>query len=117
MNMRELPTPNATTPNLAIGLLGVGSFVVAVACLTGATLVAQGAPRYKVDADWPARPQNNTIWILNRQDGTVLGRIGSTGNWAGQFHGLHMIATDSKGNIYTGEVQAGERVQKFVPAN
>lgn len=61
--------------------------------------------------------QNNTIWILNRQDGKVLGRIGSTGNWAGQFHGLHMIATDSKGNIYTGEVQAGERVQKFVPVN
>ena len=61
--------------------------------------------------------QNNTIWILNRQDGKVLSRIGSTGNWAGQFHGLHMIATDSKGNIYTGEVQAGERVQKFVPVN
>ncbi len=61
--------------------------------------------------------QNNTIWILNRQDGTILGRIGSTGNWAGQFHGLHMIATDSKGNIYTGEVQAGERVQKFVQVN
>lgn len=61
--------------------------------------------------------QNNTIWILDRQDGSVLGRIGSTGNYAGQFHGLHMIATDSKGNIYTGEVQAGERVQKFVPLN
>jgi len=59
--------------------------------------------------------QNNTIWILNRQDGKLLSRIGSTGNWAGQFHGLHMIATDSKGNIFTGEVQAGERVQKFVP--
>jgi len=37
--------------------------------------------------------------------------------YAGQFHGLHMIATDSKGNIYTGEVQAGERVQRFVPVN
>lgn len=61
--------------------------------------------------------QNNTIWILNRADGKLLGRIGSTGNWAGQFHGLHMIATDSKGNIYTGEVQAGERVQRFVPVN
>ena len=61
--------------------------------------------------------QNNTIWILNRTDGKLLGRIGSTGNWAGQFHGLHMIATDSKGNIYTGEVQAGERVQRFVPVN
>jgi len=58
---------------------------------------------------------NNTIWILNREDGKVLGRIGSAGDYGGQFHGLHMIATDSKGNIYTGEVQAGERVQKFVP--
>jgi sugar lactone lactonase YvrE len=59
--------------------------------------------------------QNNTIWILDRDDGKVLGRIGSPGNNGGQFHGLHMIATDSRGNIYTGEVQAGERVQRFVP--
>ncbi len=58
---------------------------------------------------------NNTVWILNREDGKVLGRIGSAGNYGGQFHGLHMIASDSKGNIYTGEVQAGERVQRFVP--
>ncbi len=58
---------------------------------------------------------NNTVWILNREDGKVLGRIGSAGDFGGQFHGLHMIATDSKGNIYTGEVQAGERVQRFVP--
>jgi hypothetical protein len=28
---------------------------------------------------------------------------------------VHIIAVDSKGNIYTGEVFAGERVQKFVP--
>jgi DNA-binding beta-propeller fold protein YncE len=61
--------------------------------------------------------QNNTIWILNRADGTSVGRIGSAGNNGGQFHGLHMIATDSRGNIYTGEVQAGERVQRFVPVN
>jgi hypothetical protein len=26
-----------------------------------------------------------------------------------------MIAVDSKGDIYTGEVFAGERVQRFVP--
>ena len=57
---------------------------------------------------------NNTIWILNREDGKLLGRIGSAGDNGGQFHGLHMIATDSRGNIYTGEVQAGERVQRFV---
>jgi len=33
----------------------------------------------------------------------------------GQFMGLHMIAVDSKGSIYTGEVSNGERVQRFVP--
>jgi len=33
-----------------------------------------------------------------------------------QWFGLHTIALDSKGNIYTGEVFAGERVQRFVPA-
>src|SRR5579872_1887364 len=33
---------------------------------------------------------NNTIWILNREDGKVLGRIGSAGDYGGQFHGLHM---------------------------
>ena len=61
--------------------------------------------------------QNNTIWILNREDGKSVGRVGSAGNNGGQFHGLHLIATDSRGNIYTGEVQAGERVQRFVPIN
>ncbi|HZP33477.1 MAG TPA: hypothetical protein VFB23_08970 [Candidatus Acidoferrales bacterium] len=57
---------------------------------------------------------NNTVWILNREDGKVLGRVGSPGNSGGQFHGLHMLSVDSKGNIYTGEVQAGERVQRFL---
>ena len=61
--------------------------------------------------------QNNKIWFLNREDGKVVGSMGSMGNNGGQFHGLHMIATDSRGNIYTGEVQAGERVQRFVPQN
>ena len=58
---------------------------------------------------------NNHIWFLNREDGKVVGQIGSMGQNAGQFYGLHMIATDSKGNIYTGEVFGGERVQRFVP--
>ena len=58
---------------------------------------------------------NNHIWFLNRGDGKVVGQMGSMGENGGQFFGLHMIATDSKGNIYTGEVFAGERVQRFVP--
>ena len=61
--------------------------------------------------------KNNTIWFLNREDGKIAGRLGSMGESGGQFFGLHMIATDSKGLIYTGEVFAGERVQRFVPAD
>ena len=43
------------------------------------------------------------------------GHPGEHGPKRGQFFGLHMDAMDSKGVIYTGEVFAGERVQKFVP--
>jgi hypothetical protein len=58
---------------------------------------------------------NNHIWFLNREDGKVVGQMGSMGESGGQFFGLHMIAVDSKGNIYTGEVFQGERAQRFVP--
>ena len=58
---------------------------------------------------------NNHIWFLNRDDGKVVGQMGSMGENGGQFFGLHMIAVDSKGVIYTGEVFNGERVQRFVP--
>jgi DNA-binding beta-propeller fold protein YncE len=60
---------------------------------------------------------NNRIWFLNREDGKLVGQMGSMGENGGQWFGLHMIAVDSQGNIYTGEVFAGERVQRFVPAD
>ena len=58
---------------------------------------------------------NNHIWFLNREDGKILGQMGTMGENGGQFFGLHMIGVDSKGVIYTGEVFAGERVQRFLP--
>jgi len=57
---------------------------------------------------------NNHIWFLDRETGKVLGTMGSMGQNAGQFFGVHMEATDSKGNLYTGEVFNGERVQRFL---
>jgi hypothetical protein len=30
---------------------------------------------------------------------------------------VHMVATDSKGNVYTGEVDTGKRVQRFLVKN
>ena len=58
---------------------------------------------------------NNHIYFLNREDGKLVGQMGSMGENGGQFFGLHMIAVDSKGDIYTGEVFQGERVQRFLP--
>ena len=33
---------------------------------------------------------------------------------AGDFHWIHNLALDSKGNIYTTEVDTGKRAQKFM---
>ena len=60
---------------------------------------------------------NNHIWFLDRKTGKVVGTLGQMGESGGSFFGVHMEATDSKGNLYTGEVFAGERVQRFVPAD
>jgi hypothetical protein len=57
---------------------------------------------------------SETIFILNRNSLEQLGRIGRAGRMAGDFHWLHQVAIDSKSNIYTGEVDTGKRVQKFV---
>ncbi len=58
---------------------------------------------------------NNHLWFLNRAAGRVLGQMGQMGQNGGEFFGLHMEAVDSKGIVYTGEVFAGERVQRFLP--
>jgi len=58
---------------------------------------------------------NNMVWILNREDGALVGSFGGNGRYAGQLHWIDSIAMDSKGNVYTGEVEDGKRIQKFVP--
>ena len=60
-----------------------------------------------------ADPTNNMIWTLRRSDGEVLGSFGHDGRNAGQFHAVHSMTSDSAGNIYTGEVETGKRIQKF----
>jgi sugar lactone lactonase YvrE len=60
---------------------------------------------------------NNMVWILNRKDGAVVGSFGGNGRYAGQLHWIDTIGIDSKGNIYTGEVEDGKRIQKFVLTN
>jgi len=58
--------------------------------------------------------ENNRIAIVRRSDGVEVGSFGHSGRSAGQFHWVHQIGIDSKGNLYTGEVDTGKRVQKFI---
>ena len=56
----------------------------------------------------------STLMMLLRESGRVLGFFGRSGRQAGQFHWVHNMAVDSKGNIYTTEVDNAKRAQKFV---
>jgi len=60
---------------------------------------------------------NDKIWIHDRKTGKLVSEIGDNGRMAGQFHWIDAIAIDSTGNIYTGEVDTGKRVQKFILTN
>jgi hypothetical protein len=56
---------------------------------------------------------NHKVWIHDRKTGAFAGSIGELGRMAGQFFWIDAIAMDSLGNLYTGEVWTGKRVQKF----
>jgi DNA-binding beta-propeller fold protein YncE len=57
--------------------------------------------------------KNEKVYILDRQSLALLTSFGDGGRQPGEFFGVHSIATDSKGNIYTTETYEGRRVQKF----
>ena len=52
------------------------------------------------------------VHIYRRDDGKEVSRFGRPGGKAGEFKGAHMIATDSKGNLFVGEA-GNARVQRF----
>ena len=49
-----------------------------------------------------------------RETLTEITNFGDGGRQPGQFYGVHSIATDSKGNIYTTETYDGRRLQRFL---
>ena len=72
-----------------------------------------------------ADPGQRFLYVASRSPGADLGA--TTGKrcnrWTrsdgpaiapGEFDVLHHMTTDSKGNLYTSEVEDGRRVQKFV---
>ena len=50
---------------------------------------------------------------MRRSTGEVVGTYGRYGRNAGQFYGVHNVAIDSRGNVFTSEVYEGKRLQKW----
>jgi DNA-binding beta-propeller fold protein YncE len=58
--------------------------------------------------------ENDKVHIIERQSLELLTSFGDGGRQPGLFYGVHSIAVDSKGNIYTTETYRGQRVQRFM---
>jgi hypothetical protein len=56
---------------------------------------------------------NQRINVIDRQTLQLITAFGDGGRGVGQFFGVHSIAIDSKGNLYTTETWEGKRLQKF----
>jgi len=57
---------------------------------------------------------NEKVRVVLRETLEELTNFGAGGRQPGQFFGVHSIATDSRGNIYTTETYEGKRIQRFV---
>ena len=57
---------------------------------------------------------NDRVWIIERESLEILTNFGDGGRQPGQFFGVHNVAVDSQGNVYTTETYEGKRLQKFV---
>jgi DNA-binding beta-propeller fold protein YncE len=63
---------------------------------------------------YAANGVDEKINILLRSSLEVLTSFGDGGRAPGQFFGVHNLATDSRGNLYTAETYTGARVQRFI---
>jgi DNA-binding beta-propeller fold protein YncE len=57
---------------------------------------------------------NEKVKVIDRQTLRELTTFGDGGRQPGQFYGVHSIAIDSKGNLYTTETYEGKRLQRFI---
>ena len=57
---------------------------------------------------------NEHVRVFNRQTMEEVYNFGYGGRQPGMFLGVHSIAVDSTGNIYTTETYTGKRLQRFL---
>ena len=101
-----------------------GTFVKAIPVVpgTGTPGIGTAGSAWDVDFSPDKRQQfmyvsdggNEIMWIFDHAVDTILAGFGRPGHMAGDFTFLHMMAIDSKGNLYAGETIGGRRIQKFV---
>jgi len=102
-------------PNGEAGKCGfVGEIHVAPQTAAGTSGTVNFSTDAKQSCMYIADLTNDTIYIVNRQNLTELGRVGTGGRQAGEFHWPHVVAADGDGNLYSGEVDGAARVQKFL---
>ena len=74
----------------------------------GVALSGDKAQRFLYVADG----HNERVRVLDRQSLEEVSSFGAPGPYPGQFSNIHVIASDSKGNVYVGD--GAGRFQKFV---
>jgi len=110
-----------------------GTFVRAIPVVPGTGLPGMGLTGSAWDVDFsPDAAQtfmyesdgtNEIMWIMDHAaamsgaQNSILSGFGGFGHQAGAFTFLHMMAIDSKGNLYAGETVGGRRIQKFTRAS
>jgi DNA-binding beta-propeller fold protein YncE len=84
--------------------------------LLGTSFSVAFSPDARQEYLYLADAGNGRVHIYDRKTLAEVGGFGRIGHYAGEFVFLHVVAADSKGNLYTAEVGGGRRVQKFLPS-
>jgi DNA-binding beta-propeller fold protein YncE len=104
-----------SNPDGEVGKCGfVGEVHVAPQSAGGTAGSVNFSPDPAQSCMYVADLSNNTIYTLNRENLQELDRLGRAGRQLGEFHWVHVVSVDSEGNLYTGEVDNANRVQKFL---
>ena len=78
--------------------------------VSGVAFSADQQQRFIYVADY----SNSHVVIVDRETLEVVDSFGTRSPSFGDFQGIHNLAVDSKGNLYTAESNPGNRAQKFV---
>jgi len=78
--------------------------------VSGVALSADKEQQFIYVADY----SNSHVVVVRRKTLEVIDTFGTRTPKPGDFQGVHNLAVDSKGNLYTAESDPGNRAQKFV---